>query len=938
MKKEIFLLISFILTAGIFAANIKKPVASQPASAKAFEVNKPEKINKAMAGNYGFIENKGQIIDQNNQPNTAVLYLYNGNGMNVQLRQSGFSYEAIRVIAGHNSQQQDFRSENRVERGSEILDSVQVHRVDISFLNSNKQAKIISSEPAKDYINYYTTGTHVSDVPAEAIAKAGVPHVHHYQKVLYQNVYPNIDVEFLLNDIKQRGAFKYNFIIHPGGNINEIQLKFDGANTVLNDEGIISIETAMGTIEEGIPLSYQIAQDGSQQNITASFIKTASNTFGLSAKDFDPKATLVIDPLAWINTYFGGAVIDYGNGIAIDSSGNLFETGYTTSTSNIATTGAFQLIYGGSQDAYVAKFNFSGTLQWATYYGGVSSDKGIDVDLNTNNEILVVGSTTSYGLATSGSFQTSGGGSFILKLNALGLRQWCTYYEGGQPNAIEVDFNGNILIVGSTASSFNIATPGAYQTTLSFCSACLTADGYIAKFNSSGTTLIWGTYYGGTYEEYLFGLATDKLGNVYAIGNTFSTNLISSTGAYQASLGGGIDAFIVKFNSLGARKWGTYYGGSGDDFGTDIVVDSSGNVLITGYSTSTNNMATSGTFQTSNNGLSDAIIAKFDSLGVRQWGTFLGGPGNDYGNGISLDSSSNIFIVGNTFSTTGISTTGAFQPSNGGGNDAFITKFNSLGVRLWGTFFGGPGSDYGIKCASNVNGNIFFTGRTSSTSGMATSGGYQTIFGGGTYDAFIGGLTPNGVLPVKLVSFSATPTKENETQKVDCRWSTASEINNNYFTIERSQDLENFEGIGKVNGAGNSSKLLHYQFRDEDPFAKSSTSTSQPDKLYYRLRQTDFDGSSSLSEIRAVEFSKTSNEDLQLLYDHDQALLQINSINVQKVNLQLIDLKGAQLWSGNVITNEGINQIPVQAHVTSGFYLLKVQIEEQVQNFKVWMK
>ncbi|MEI6595670.1 MAG: hypothetical protein WCO28_08895, partial [Bacteroidota bacterium] len=197
---KLFLLFSFLMfTTGLFAGTINKPVKSQ----------------------YGFIENKGQIIDQNNQLNSSVLYLYNGNGLHVQLKQSGFSYEVWKMAKGANvaassqplasgklaiSHQPLAASKNPLPEARSqqlIADSFYIHRVDISFDGANQNAKITSYDPAPDYINYYTTGT----------SEAGVTNVHHYKKVLYQNIYKNIDVEFVLNENK----FKYNFIIHPGG-------------------------------------------------------------------------------------------------------------------------------------------------------------------------------------------------------------------------------------------------------------------------------------------------------------------------------------------------------------------------------------------------------------------------------------------------------------------------------------------------------------------------------------------------------------------------------------------------------------------------------------------------------------------------------------------------------------------------------------------------
>ena len=174
---------------------------------------------KSVSGQFGFIENKGQIIDQNNNLNPSVLYLYNGYRLQVQLKQTGFSYEVRKVAASFQPLAVSSKLPEAIPIaiGSQLLtaDTVFIHRIDISFVNSNQNAKIISSDVAPDYINYYTSGT----------SEQGVTNVHHYKKVLYQNIYNNIDVEFVLSDEKKCGNFKYNFIVKPGGNPNDIKMQ-----------------------------------------------------------------------------------------------------------------------------------------------------------------------------------------------------------------------------------------------------------------------------------------------------------------------------------------------------------------------------------------------------------------------------------------------------------------------------------------------------------------------------------------------------------------------------------------------------------------------------------------------------------------------------------------------------------------------------------------
>ena len=923
MKKTILLFAAFLFYTCSYAAGITKPKSAQ----------------------YGFIENKGQIIDQNNQPNKDVLYLYSANGLQVQLRKDGISYEMMKAASGSwpltsGKEQQDTKDKFKEPR----TDTLYIHRVDISFVNASLNASITAFEPAKDYLNYYTTGTHVSDVP---VSQAGVTHVQHYKKVLYQNIYPNIDIEFILSDGKQKGAFKYNFIIHPGGNINDIQLKFDGANnTSLTEEGNIFIETTYGNIEENIPLSYQINESGVQQNVSANFVKITSNTYGLNAKYFNPKLTLVIDPVGWA-TYFGsgGSGIGYeqGNGIIADKWGNVFVTGPTISTSNIATSGAYKSTYTSGGDAFIAMFNSTGSQIWGTYYGGSFTEWANSIAVDTNNNIIITGYTnSSSGIATTGAYQTTFGGSwdaFIAKFDTYGAMQWATYYGGtGEDRGVGIscDRIENVIVTGYTNSSNGIASISAYQTSFAG-----NRDAYIVKFNSSGTRQ-WSTYYGGTNEDAGYDITNDSNNNIIITGYTYSIAGISSSGVHQTTQGGSNDAFVAKFNSLGARQWGTYYGGSSADVGTSIISDAYENIYITGNTASNAGIATIGSFKfTLSTGSTDAFIVKFNSLGIRQWGTYYGGTGSEWGNAIALDNSGNILITGDAhnYLTSGIATTSAYQTTFGGGTyDAFVAKLNSMGtMRLWGTYFGGSGDDKGSAIATSILGNVFITGITGSTSGIATSGAYQTTYGGGTNDVFIAAFTSTGALPVKLISFDAKAIKENEAIKVTCNWSTASELNNNNFTIERSNDLQIFEDIGTVKGAGNSEKTHYYEFVDQNPFG-SAVSTVKTKTIFYRLRQTDFDGASTLSEIKTVEFENLSTEHIKLVYDKDQSVLQINSTSDQKIVIQLYSLNGSLLVTFSENIKEGYQMIPIQANVTAGFYLLKTQLGNEVQYFKVWMK
>ena len=397
--------------------------------------------------------------------------------------------------------------------------------------------------------------------------------------------------------------------------------------------------------------------------------------------------------LLWA-TYFGGSgfengnaygsvIPDNGGGLALDANGNAFITGFTTSTSGIASTGAYQSASGGSYDIFVAKFGNTGARQWSTFLGGSGIDMGYGIATDPSGNAFVTGRTQSAsGIATTGAYQTSlTAGSFdvfVSKFNTSGALVWSTYYGGSGEDIgkdISTDPSGNIVFAGYTASTTGISTSGAYQASIGGGSY----DAFVAKLNSSGSGLVWATYFGGALADYAQGSATDAAGNVYITGYTLSTSGVATTGAYQTTLGGTTDGYIAKFNSAGVIQWATYFGGALYDLGRCMTTDAGGNVLVTGYTASTSGVATTGAYKTTyGGGTYDAFICKFSSTGAIRWSTYFGGSLIEYGLGITTDLSGNIFICGESTSTSGVTTTGAYQTANAGDFDTYIGKIQDL--------------------------------------------------------------------------------------------------------------------------------------------------------------------------------------------------------------------------------------------------------------------
>jgi len=720
-------------------------------------------------GNHqGFIENKGQIVDQNYSPNPEVKYLLCNPGFNVQLRQTGFSYDTYVGKTG------DVRQETRDGRSkNDSLPEVryEFHRVDIELTGCNPNSQMVTEGKSEMCFNYYTAGT----------PQGGVHNVHTYEKVIYKDIYPNIDLKFYTSSeyavkhepsVGKLAGVEYEFVIHPGGNVNDIQLLYNGADDVREDNDGLSIKVAFGTFTENIPRSYIT---GSGEDVEVHYKTTGRNLYSYEVLSAGKSITsdLVIDPipnLSWAS-YYGGTGDDDGWDIALGVNDTIYITGYTnTNTAGvIATSGAYQTKFaGGAHDAFVAKFNPGGTaLLWGTYYGGTADDKGYGIAVDKNDNAYITGYTQSGGIATPGAYQTAKLGSpsaiynaFAAKLNANGDLVWSTYYGGFITQAFDIalDAGNNVYIAGYTAQTTSplIASPGAYHTFFGGGGAISPCDAFIAKINSAGTALVWGTYYGGGGNEVIQGIAVDgSSNNVYVTGYTSSSDSIATPGGYRTVYSGGStygDPFVAKFNSTGTvLTWGTYYGGYGDDSGNRIVLGTNDTVYITGFTYSSTGISTAGAYQFAyaGGGNSDAFAAKFNPVNSALiWGTYYGGTGTEVGSAIALDATNNVYITGFSTSTTGIASSAAYQTLYKGSDDVFVTKFNSAGsALLWGTYYGGTSDEQGLGIAVDASDNVFVTGFTGSA-GIATAGAYQVLYGGGAgpNDAFVAEFT--AVLPL----------------------------------------------------------------------------------------------------------------------------------------------------------------------------------------------
>jgi hypothetical protein len=717
-----------------------------------------------------FTQNKGQISDMNRQPRPDVLYKGNGAGTDIYLRKTGVSYilsNMSEIMHEVDERLEEFEKSGKIsdkQKTKEELLSKQIlklHRLDVDFVNCNPITETTTSDQVEGYTNYYYS--HCPD---------GIAHVNTYNQVTVKNIYNNIDIKYYGG--KEHGL-KYDIIVKPGGDPNQVKLKYSGAEELKIKHGNSStglttrlrIKTSVGDLDEYMPKVYQNI-NGKIVDVKAEYkldVKEKSDQtkrsqvyeVSFELGNWDPSFPLIIDPWA---TYYGGPDGSWPYSITTDPFGNVAFAGYVFSPVFPVTFGAFQTVIGSADnDAFLVKMDANGNRLWATYVGGSKTEYGRGVGTDALGNIYLTGETRSYDFpvgATAGNsvYKNSNVGSanipdaFLIKFDPSGGRLWATYYgdtDGDNGYGVAADAANNIYLYGETSSTNNIATAGTFQTSFNG-----NWDVFVAKFSSTGNR-IWGTYIGGSNGESCGGIAYDASSvNIYIGGKTLSANFPTFSG-HQNAYGGSGDAFLVKLSPAGARIWATYYGGtaldagSGVTAGTGIVsaavaVDGSGNVILgtCSFSTGAGVVATAGAYQTAYGGSGtgfggDVVVVKFNSSGVRQWGTYLGGNKDEWLAGIAVDGKNNIYAYGEAedsdLGNYPVSTC-AYQPAWGGVEDQFIGKLSPVGQLLCSTYIGGTREDdvdltfKGIV----VDGNSLYITGTTNGAYPVTPGAFQTTF------------------------------------------------------------------------------------------------------------------------------------------------------------------------------------------------------------------
>ena len=432
--------------------------------------------------------------------------------------------------------------------------------------------------------------------------------------------------------------------------------------------------------------SAPIAYEVTGASVKCGFAVRGVASYGFECETWDPSQSLIIDPLVY-STFVGGSTYEVGYGLAVDASGNAYVTGITSSPDFPVTPGAFDTSYSGI-DAFVAKLNPTGTaLAYATFLGGSSAEQGL---------------------------------------------------------AIAVDLAGNVYVAGMTWSTDFPTTPGAPDSSFNG-----GVDGFVAKLDATGATLMSGTYLGGSGEDDPFALAVDASGSVVVAGRTDSGNFPATPGAFDTSFNGWTDGFVARLNAAGTLfTYVTFLGGWSIDYVAGVAIDSGGQAVVAGRTDSFDFPATAGAYDPSYNDNGDAFITKLTATGsALGFSTFLGGTGQDEAWGFTIDSSGALYVCGDTVSNDFPATPGSFDTTFAGGGDAFVAKVTGTGASLvYATYLGGASEDRANTVAVDGSGNAFVVGETTSADFPTTPGAFDSSYGGsaGLFDGFVTEIDSNG--------------------------------------------------------------------------------------------------------------------------------------------------------------------------------------------------
>jgi hypothetical protein len=636
--------------------------------------------------------------------------------------------------------------------------------VRLSFDGANPAAKIQGSQPLRSTTNLYL-GNDASKW-RQAIPNFG--------RLEVARLYRGIDLAYYSNG----GELEYDLTVNPSADPQRIRLRLKGLDVRLNSQGdLVASLIDKDSVIQKHPVAYQIDAAGARRFVVSSYRKNADGSYGFQLGAYDRSRALVIDPEVLVAQYFAGSYEDVAVALGHDSNGLVYVGGNTFSPDLPLVGSSYQTALAGIENVFLAVINpglpTGSQVIYVTYIGGSETDILNAMAVDSSGDVYMTGTTTSGSFPQVNAAQATVGGTsgaadaFVLWVNSTQTLKYSTFFGGSGTDsgqAIAVGSNGLIWVGGNTQST-DLPNTGGFQSSL-----IGAQNMFVAAFNPTLTgaaTEIHSIYIGGTHWDEAYGIAVSPDGGVWLAGGTYSPDIWIQGNAtqgypYQGVYGGDGDAYIAHVDpalGAGALLYASFLGGSATDAATSLVLDPSGNVILSGYTLSSNFPVSSTAFQTKYGGDTDAFVTVLNTVkGQLVYSTYFGGDGPDASMDLKEDSSGILYLCGYTESPGLPSTTDALQAAYDGSVDAFALKLNpanpgSAGIDYF-TYLGTPGIQVAYGVDFDSKGNIYMGGY-SSYAILAGLGGPERATLAGNQDAFVVGFEAGSVVPSNSTTVSS---------------------------------------------------------------------------------------------------------------------------------------------------------------------------------------
>ena len=696
----------------------------------------------------------------------------------------------------------DYNAQTAHTNGLDSPTGIQSSALRLNLVGGARDSQISGVDPQSGRSNYF-----IGNDPARW--QRNVPH---FGRVKVAGIYPGIDAVFYGN----RQQLEYDFAVAPGADPGRIRLQAEGAKTVtLDSSGNAILHTNAGEVELHRPVAYQEIA-GVRHDVESTFQLIDGKLIQFQLGDYDHNQQLVIDPVLAYGVELGGSNGNAALGVAIDNAGDAYVSGFTCSADFPSTAGNFGTLPGDASkladcsSAFVVKMDpTASSLLYSDFFGGKTVfSAGGKLTVDSSGDVFLTGTTgasdfptvsnigptslQNCGIESAGEICPAG---FILKLSPDGSQILFSSLLGGSQVslALQAKLNpvtGDLVVLGDTNSSNFLPAPTTLQTTFGG-GTCASSnpcfDAFVLGLNPTTGALRYGTFIGGSSNDWGASLAFDINGNIYVTGGTHSpsiTSLGAPTHTYAPAGGAtasGGTLYVAKLDLSGNQLTSGYLTliqGDGDTAAGGIAVDGSGNSYVAGASAALHLPVTTGVFQSTNKGTYGSsclwpkiaapflpsacgagLVGKLDSTGALSFLTYLGGTGQDTVQSIGLDSSNNIWLGGATSSNDFPVSADKYGGVLSGFYSPFLAEMSNNGTQLpFATLIGGgPGGVTDLTVDANNNVYVAGTGN----SGLTTPGVYAAnpqVFSPALVQKWSPGTAPSISLSALYFNFPQTGT------------------------------------------------------------------------------------------------------------------------------------------------------------------------------------